>query len=96
MKKVRNIWWHTVLTDTLKTETSNFVLNPGYGNLRRSLSNQGPCRTEQPKVARKLVIRMLWSILSKALADALTLTGHASKDNYIPEKEGPASHQAAG
>ena len=36
MKKVRNIRWHTVLidtlktvpTDTLKTETSNFVLNP--------------------------------------------------------------------
>ena len=26
MKKVRNIWWHTVLIDTLKTETSNFVL----------------------------------------------------------------------
>ena len=29
MKKVRNIWWHTVLIDTLKTETSNFVLNSG-------------------------------------------------------------------
>ena len=28
MKKVRNIRWHTVLIDTLKTETSNFVLNP--------------------------------------------------------------------
>ena len=28
MKKVRNIWWHNVLIDTLKTETSNFVLNP--------------------------------------------------------------------
>ena len=28
MKKVRNIRWHTVLVDTLKTETSNFVLNP--------------------------------------------------------------------
>ena len=28
MKKVRNIWWHTVLIDTLKTETSNVVLNP--------------------------------------------------------------------
>ena len=28
MKEVRNIWWHTVLIDTLKTETSNFVLNP--------------------------------------------------------------------
>ena len=27
MKKVRNIRWHTVLTDTLKAETSNFVLN---------------------------------------------------------------------
>ena len=27
MKKVRNIRWHTVLMDTLKTETSNFVLN---------------------------------------------------------------------
>ena len=27
MKKVRNIRWHTVLIDTLKTETSNFVLN---------------------------------------------------------------------
>ena len=27
MKKVRNFWWHTVLIDTLKTETSNFVLN---------------------------------------------------------------------
>ena len=26
MKKVRNIRWHTVLIDTLKTETSNFVL----------------------------------------------------------------------
>ena len=28
MKKVRNIRWHTVLIDALKTETSNFVLNP--------------------------------------------------------------------
>ena len=28
MKKVRNIRWHTVLIDTLKTETINFVLNP--------------------------------------------------------------------
>ena len=28
MKKVRKIRWHTVLIDTLKTETSNFVLNP--------------------------------------------------------------------
>ena len=28
MKKVRNIRWHTVLIDTLKTETSNFVLDP--------------------------------------------------------------------
>ena len=28
MKKVRNIRWHTVLIDTPKTETSNFVLNP--------------------------------------------------------------------
>ena len=27
MKKVRNIWRHTVLIDALKTETSNFVLN---------------------------------------------------------------------
>ena len=27
MKKVRNICWHTVLIDTLKTETNNFVLN---------------------------------------------------------------------
>ena len=27
MKKVRNILWYTVLTDTMKTETSNFVLN---------------------------------------------------------------------
>ena len=26
--KVRNIRWHTVLIDTLKTETNNFVLNP--------------------------------------------------------------------
>ena len=28
MKKVRKIRWYTVLIDTLKTETSNFVLNP--------------------------------------------------------------------
>ena len=28
MKKVRNIRWHTALIDTLKTVTSNFVLNP--------------------------------------------------------------------
>ena len=27
MKKVRNVRWHTVLIDTLKTETSNCVLN---------------------------------------------------------------------
>ena len=27
-KKARNIRWHTVLIDTLKAETSNFVLNP--------------------------------------------------------------------
>ena len=30
MKKARNIRWHTVLIDTLKTETSNFVLNPRF------------------------------------------------------------------
>ena len=28
MKVIRNIRWHTVLIDTLKTETSKFVLNP--------------------------------------------------------------------
>ena len=28
MKKVRKTWWHTVLIDTLKTETSNFALDP--------------------------------------------------------------------
>ena len=28
IQKVRNIWWYTVLIDTLKAETSNFVLNP--------------------------------------------------------------------
>ena len=28
MKKVRIIRWHTVLIDTLKTETINIVLNP--------------------------------------------------------------------
>ena len=28
MKKVRKIRWHTVLIDTLKTETGNFVLFP--------------------------------------------------------------------
>ena len=28
MKKVRNKSWHAVLIDALKTETSNFVLNP--------------------------------------------------------------------
>ena len=28
MNKIRNLRWHTVLIDTLKTETSNFVLNP--------------------------------------------------------------------
>ena len=28
MKKVRNIRWYTVLIDALKTETSNFALNP--------------------------------------------------------------------
>ena len=27
-KKVRNIWYYTVLTDTLIEEPSNFVLNP--------------------------------------------------------------------
>ena len=27
MKKVRNMRWHTVLIDTLKTETRSFVLN---------------------------------------------------------------------
>ena len=27
MQKIRNIWWRAVLIDTLKTETSNFVLN---------------------------------------------------------------------
>ena len=26
--KVRTVWCDTVLEDTLKTETSNFVLNP--------------------------------------------------------------------
>ena len=30
MKKVRNIRWHTVLIDTLKTDKSNVVLNPSH------------------------------------------------------------------
>ena len=30
MKKVRNIRWHTALIDTLKTETSSFILNPSF------------------------------------------------------------------
>ena len=30
MKKVRNIWWLTVLVGTLKAETSKFVLNPSF------------------------------------------------------------------
>ena len=28
MKKVRNVRWHNILIDTLKTDTSNVVLNP--------------------------------------------------------------------
>ena len=28
--EVRKIRWHTVLIDTLKTETSNIVLNPSF------------------------------------------------------------------
>ena len=28
MQKVRNIWWHAALIDTLKAETNIFALNP--------------------------------------------------------------------
>ena len=30
MKKVRKIRWHSVMTETLKTQASNFVLDPGF------------------------------------------------------------------
>ena len=43
MKKVRNIRWHTVLIDTLKTETSNFVLNPSLHRKPVECSEQCCC-----------------------------------------------------
>ena len=45
MKKVRNIKWHTGLIDILKTETSNFVLNPSLHWKPVECSGQccGPC-----------------------------------------------------
>ena len=43
MKKVRNIWRHAVLTDTLKTETSNFVLNPSVYRKPVECSEQYCC-----------------------------------------------------
>ena len=49
-KKVRNIWWHTVQTDTMKTETSNFVLDP---SLHRNIIITDIIRSHS------LVIRML-------------------------------------
>ena len=43
MKKVRNRRWHTVLIDTLKTETSNFVLNPSLHWKPAKSSEQSCC-----------------------------------------------------
>ena len=46
-KKICNIWWHTVLTDTLKTETNNFVLNHNLHWKPVACSEQC-CRTCMP------------------------------------------------
>ena len=43
MQKVRDIWWHTFLIDTLKTETSNFVLNPSLHWMPADCSEQCCC-----------------------------------------------------
>ena len=43
MKNARNIWWHTVLVDTLKTETSNFVVNPSLHQKPVGCSEQCCC-----------------------------------------------------
>ena len=43
MKKVENIWWHTVLIDTLKAETNNCVLNPSIQWKPVECSEQSCC-----------------------------------------------------
>ena len=43
MQKLRYIWWHTVLIDTLKTETSKFVLNPSLHRMPVECSEQCCC-----------------------------------------------------
>ena len=46
MNKVRNIWWHTVLIGTLKTETNNFILNHSLRWKPVECSEQCCCTTE--------------------------------------------------
>ena len=51
MKKVRNIRRQTVLIDTLKTETSNFVLNPSL-HWKPVVCSQQCCCTCMPGLTK--------------------------------------------
>ena len=51
MKKVRIIRWHTVLIDSLKTETSNFVLNPSL-HWKPVECSQQCCCTCMPRLTK--------------------------------------------
>ena len=57
MKKVRNIRWHTVLIDTLKTETSNFVLNPSLPTCMCAPVNDKVCFLREAFIAHVTFIR---------------------------------------
>ena len=62
MKKVRNIRWHTVLIDTLKTETSNFVLNASLHWKSLECSEQYCCTCMPRLTEDKLGCMILYAL----------------------------------
>ena len=62
MKKVRNIRWHIVLIDTLKTETSNFVLNPSLHWKPVKCSEQCCCNCMPGLTEDKLGCMILYAL----------------------------------
>ena len=55
------IRWHTVLIDTLKTETSNFVLNPSLHWKQVECSQQCSC-TCMPGLTEKTGCMILYAL----------------------------------
>ena len=77
MKKVRKIRWHTVRIDTLKTETSNFVLNPSL-HWKPMECSQECCYTFMPGLTKD----KLGCMTVCAEAYSVCCQGDQQEENY--------------